>query len=351
MNRRTFILLLFFPILLQNLQAQVGGGGAYSFLNLAITPRNAALGGKVVTLDESDLGIVLNNPAHLNQGLSNNLSLTYVSYFADIKYGFVTYAKHIEGVGTFGVGMQHVDYGDFIKADEVGQVTGSFTGYDMAINLLYSYSIDSVFTFGINLKPVYSHLEQYTSFGICTDVGATYHHPNRLLTAGLVARNIGTMIKPYTSDTWEDMPFELVAGVSQKLQHAPFRFAITFQQINTGSLYYKRETQAISFFDEPEEYEASFFERAGNELISHLVLGVEFIPVKNFYVRGGYNFQRRNELKVPEVASAAGFSWGIGVKIKKFHINYSRATYHLAGASNHFSVSTNLEEFLTSNNL
>lgn len=351
MLKCTSILLFFLASLVFNVQAQIGGEGAYSFLNLAITPRSAALGGKVITLDEPDLGIVLNNPAHLNKNHSNNLSLTYVSYFADIKYGFITYAKHIEGIGTFGVGMQHVDYGDFIEANDVGLITGSFTGYDMAINLLYSYSLDSTLTFGVNLKPVYSHLEQYTSFGICADIGVTYHSPSRLFTAGAVGRNIGTMLKPYTADTWEEMPFEVVAGVSQKLQHAPFRFAITFQHLNTASLYYKRETQSISFFGDPEEYKANFFERAGNELISHLVLGVEFIPVKNFYVRGGYNFQRRNELKVPEIVSTAGFSWGVGVKINKFYINYSRATYHLAGASNHFSVSTNLQEFLTRNNL
>jgi hypothetical protein len=40
-----------------------------------------------------------------------------------------------------------------------------------------------------------------------------------------------------------------------------------------------------------------------------------------------------------------GFSYGFGIKISKFHLSYGRATYHLAGASNHFSISTNFSSF------
>ena len=40
-----------------------------------------------------------------------------------------------------------------------------------------------------------------------------------------------------------------------------------------------------------------------------------------------------------------GFSWGFGIRISKFHLNYGRASYHLAGASNHFSITTDLSSF------
>ena len=156
---------------------------------------------------------------------------------------------------------------------------------------------------------------------------------------------------PYTPETWESLPFELLIGASQKLRHAPFRFVGTYQQLQTTNLYYSRPRQTITFFGEDEQESISAFERVGKELVSHLIIGVEFIPVKNFYLRGGYNFQRRNELKIEERASTVGFSWGIGIKINKFHINYSRATYHLVGASSHFSVSTDLDDFFVKKNL
>jgi hypothetical protein len=348
---RILSLLFFFFLFSFDSIAQVGGSGAYSFLNLTITPRSSALGSKVVALDESDMGVTLNNPAHLNHDLHNQLALSYVGYFADIKYGFISYARHYEGIGTFGIGMQHVSYGRFIEADPTGQITGSFTGYDMALNIMYSRTFDSLFTVGVNLKPVFSHLERYRSFGLAADIGVVYTSPEHLFSAGVVARNFGTMLKPYTQDTWEPLPFEIVAGFSQKLRHAPFRFVVNFQQLQTLDLYYERERETYTFFGDEQEGRSTLFERVGNEFISHVIVGVEFVPVRNFYLRGGYNYQRRNELKIEERVAMVGFSWGIGIKIKKYHISYSRATYHLVGASNHFSVSANLDELFIKNNL
>ena len=344
----TFILLL---IISTQSVAQIGGSTAYSFLNLTMTPRSAALGSKVVALDESDPGITFNNPAHLTNNLHNNVSLSFVSYFADIKYGYVSYFQNFERIGTFGIGLQHVSYGDFIEADNTGTITGNFSAYDMALNIMYSRTFDSLITVGVNIKPVFSHLEQYKSFGLCADVGISYTNPENLFSAGLVARNIGTMLKPYTQDTWEPLPFELVAGISQKLKHAPFRFILTFQQLQNLNLYYQRESETTTFYGDLGEENQSILGKIGNEFISHFILGVEFVPVKNFYIRGGYNFQRRNELKIMEKTSTVGFSWGLGVKIKKITIAYSRATYHLVGASNHFSISTNLNDFLVKSNL
>ncbi len=351
MIKRVFIILTVILASLINLYAQVGGVNTYGFLNLTITPRSAALGSKVVALDEPDQGVALFNPANLSSQLHNQLSLSYVSYYADIKYAFVTYSRHLDGIGTFGIGLQHVGYGDFIEADVAGQITGSFTGYDMAFHLSYSRSIDSLFTVGVNIKPIYSHLEQYTSYGIAADFGVAYHSRDGLSAAGIVARNVGTMLKPYTPDTWESLPFELLVGASQKLKHAPFRLVGTFQQIQTTSLFYQREDKSNSLFDDGQSSKPTLINRVGNEIVSHLILGVEFVPIKNFYIRGGYNFQRRNEMKIEERASTVGFSWGLGVKINKFFINYSRATYHLAGGSNHFSISTDLDDFFRKKNL
>lgn len=346
MRKRIVLLLLTLTTITQVANSQIGGQGAYTFLNLPFTPRSAALGSKTVTLDETDAGIVLTNPAHLNYELHNHVELSYVSYFADIQYGLVSYFRDKGKIGTFGLAMQYVNYGNFIEADVTGQITGKFSGSDMAINLIYAKTFDSLITVGINVKPIYSHLEAYKSFGVCADIGISFTSREKLFSAGLVARNIGTMLKSYTPNTRENLPFEIMASISQKLQHAPFRFVGTFQQLQTANLYYSRPETNTTFFGDEAQVSPSTFERLGNEVISHLILGVEFVPIKNFYLRGGYNFQRRNELKIEERTSFVGFSWGVGIKLKKVSINYSRATYHLAGASNHFSVSTNLSNFL-----
>jgi hypothetical protein len=87
------------------------------------------------------------------------------------------------------------------------------------------------------------------------------------------------------------------------------------------------------------------FDEITDQVMRHLIVGVEIFPSKNFHIRAGYNYQRRQELKVSSLGGAAGFSLGFGLKISKFRLDYGRAIYHQAGASNHFSFATNLSEF------
>lgn len=347
-------LLFGFSLFLITLQSfpQVGGEGAYDYLNLTTNPRVAALGGKVASLDDPELGITLYNPSLLNSQMHNQLALSYVGYYAGVKYGSAIYSRSYEGIGTFGLGITQVNYGSFTEADETGTITGSFTAADMAINLLYSRTFDSILTVGIDIKPLYSHLASYKSYGIAADIGVNYHHKRGLFSASIVLRNIGTMIKPYTPDTWERPPFEIVAGFSKKLAHAPFRIIATFQQLQNYSLYYKRPTKDNTSLEGDNSTSSdNKFKRFSNEALSHVILGVEFTPFKSFCFRVGYNYQRRNELKVDENVSSVGFSWGFGVKISKFQFSYGQSKYHLAGPSKYFAISTDLDDLFGWNKL
>jgi hypothetical protein len=53
----------------------------------------------------------------------------------------------------------------------------------------------------------------------------------------------------------------------------------------------------------------------------------------------------RRELSVDNFRSLAGFSFGAGIKINRFRIDYGRTNFHLAGGTNHLSISTNFSEF------
>jgi len=349
-NKRSsvvFILLL----VVSRLCGQVGGEGTYEFLNLATTPRLAALGGKVASFDDPELGLALYNPSLLQPNMHNQLAFSYVGYYAGIRYGSVMYARNVERFGTVGIGIMQVNYGSFIETDETGIITGSFTASDMAINLLYSRSFDSIFTVGINVKPIYSHLYSYKSYGIAADIGFSYKHPNGFFSAGIVLRNIGTMIKPYTTDTWQKLPFEIVAGFSKKLAHAPFRFVVTFHQLQNFSLNYKRPNTNDGSLGLDASAKDSRIKTISNEALSHLIVGAEFVPFKSFCFRAGYNYQRRNELKVEENISSVGFSWGFGVRISKFQISYGQSRYHLAGPTKYFSITTDLDDLFGWNKL
>lgn len=344
--RGKYILLLLFMLSVKLIAAQISGNGTYQFLNLSTSARTTALGGKIAAIDESDISIVLQNPSSLDSSMHNQFTLSYIGYFAGISYGTFTYARKFDKFGNFAVSAQRIGYGLFTRADETGTINGDFTASETAFSFSYSRSIDSCFSFGIALKPIYSHLDKYTSWGIATDVAGTYNSQNGLFAAGIIFKNIGSTLKSYTQETKEPLPFEIIAGISKKLAHAPFRFILTFHQLQNLNLYYDPESgNEVSVFDNTEESSPNFVTRFGREFISHAIIGAEFVPVRNFYLRFGYNYQRRNELKIKERASTVGFSWGIGIKISKFNINYSRATFHLAGSTNHFAISTDLDNF------
>jgi hypothetical protein len=272
--------------------------------------------------------------------------MNYVGYFADIKYGYVSYAKSFGKVGNFATGIHYINYGEFIEANEDGIITGNFKAAEYALNLIWSKPIDSLFTVGANLKPILSNLEEYKSYGLALDLGITYHNPKNLLTAALVFKNIGTQIKPYYEGHYEPLPFEIQLGFSKKLSHAPFRISIIAQQLQKIDLTYNKPEEKKQSSTFSNEYESkNQLEEYADKFMRHLILGVEFIPFKNFYFNFGYNHQRRKEMQIIDKLGFVGFSWGFGLKIKKFHISYGRASYHLAGASNHFSLSVNFSNF------
>ena len=63
--------------------SQVGGESIYNFLNLAGTARQAALGGKVLTLMD-DVNQPIWNPSVINNNLNNQFSVSYMNYISDI---------------------------------------------------------------------------------------------------------------------------------------------------------------------------------------------------------------------------------------------------------------------------
>jgi hypothetical protein len=340
---RGTLITLFLLLLCQVAIAQKGGESTYSFLGLANAARVASLGGEVVSLRDDDINMVFHNPALLSPGMHNNLSLNYVNYFAGVNYGYASYAYSAGDIGNFGAGMHYVNYGTFDRTDELGNIQGTFKASEYALNLFYSRSIlDSALTIGANLKPIFSSLEQYTSFGLALDLGASYYLSKSLTSFGLVFKNMGTQITSYTG-TREHLPFEIQAGITQGLAHAPFRFSLTFQHLERWDLSYTTEDDDTSFSNGGSEQ--SGFDTFADNLMRHVVLGTEFLIGKNFHVDLGYNYKRRKEMKVNARPGMVGFSAGFGFRVSKFHFSFGRASYHLAGGTSHFSLTTNLSEF------
>jgi hypothetical protein len=333
------------PFAICHLYAQTGGNNTYEFLNLTNPARVVALGGTLISVKDNDLNLSFQNPSLLDSTMHNSLSLSYINYLADIQYGYAAYSRSYKNMGSFSAGMQFMDYGKFTSADVTGEITGQFTASEYALDLSYSRPIDSVFSVGGTLKTIYSKLSnEYTSIGNAIDLGAIYNNKKHLISAGLVIKNFGRQWKAY-NDIHEPLPFEVQFGVSKKISHAPFRINFTATHLEKWDLTYVDPAVATTDPITGDIIKKTKFSEFADKLGRHLVFGGEVLLSQNFHLRIGYNFQRRQELKLESRSGIAGFSFGFGLKISKFNLSYGYAKYHLAGGPNNFTISTNFSEF------
>lgn len=349
-NYKSYFLLSIFILLIGSspLKAQTGGDAVYKFLNLTTSARSAALGGNFLAVKDGDITQALFNPSIISPEMNNNLSMGFVDYYTGVNYGYASYANSFKEIGSYATTMQYISYGDFIYADETGQTFGNFTANELALNLGWGRQLDSLFSIGANLKFIYSGFEEYQSYGLAVDVAGTYHDPDKRLTISLIARNAGTQLKPYRSGNTERLPFEINLGISQRLKHLPFRYSILLTNLHKWDLTYDDPNDPNNKIDPitGEVLESDGASDFLDKAMRHVVIGGEFLPTKHFTLRFGYNYQRRQELGVYNKMGTVGFSWGFGLRISKFQIDYSRATYHLNGSPNYITISTNLSEFL-----
>jgi hypothetical protein len=328
---------------------QLGGQHIYSFLNLSNSTRVQALGGKAAALRDDDVNMALQNPGLINSAMHGNLSLTYVNYFAGVNFGNVAYAFNAGKKGTIVSSVHYVNYGTFDRVDQTGLITGNFTAGDYCFSAGYGYKVDSVFQIGANLKAIYSNYDSFTSVGIAADLGASYKSPDQRFTAGLAINNLGTQLRAFTPGNKEKLPTEIRIALTKELEHVPLKFTFVAHNLQQPDLTWQ----------DPRIPEESIDPLTGdttinkiglaNKIMRHAIFGAEFNISKALSLQLGYNYQRRQEMKVDTRLGTVGISWGVGVKIYKFSIAYSRSAYHLAGSPNQFTIVARLAEFYRKN--
>lgn len=320
----------------------MGGLQTFQFLNFSNSARVEATGGHVIAVKDDDATLGLQNPALINKSMHGFLALDYVNYFADSDFGFASYTKHNK-LGTFTGSLLYANYGKFKYADVSGQLQGNtFTANDLALGLSYGRELDSNFSVGATFRVAGSFYESYNAFGAGIDLGAFYEKKTTGLGVGLVIKNLGLQFKSYTSKNREAYPFNVDLGLSKKLAHAPFRLSFTYTNLQRFNLVAFDSTNTTS--KDPITGETITIDPPSfiQKLSYHFVLGGEILLSKNFNVRIGYNHQVRKDMAVAIKPGTAGFSWGVGFKIKKLHLSYGMGKTHIAGTSNHITITTRI---------
>lgn len=303
---------------------------SFRFLEKPGSAKVLALGGSVAT-SMPDAGMWKQNPALIDSSLSGQLLLDYQWYYANVQESNMGYVQDFKKWGSWGFGIDYLNYGEMQEYDATGQPLGKFNASEYFVQLSHARKW-KVYSFGGSLKWASSGIAGYRSSAVLLDAGGTFRHPKQEMVAGFVVRNIGIVSQSYTDTQIPELPLEVRLGVTFKPQFMPIRFTLTARQLQQPDLSI---ADPVAPFNKEEP-------AVVDNVMRHFTAGAEFLMSKNINLRGGYNHLLRQELKLENIAGLSGFSLGLMVRIRSFRIDYTRAWYHVTGGTSQLSLVTDM---------
>jgi hypothetical protein len=251
----------------------------------------------------NDVSAMYVNPAGLSYIEQDQYAISYTNHILDINGGMAAFAHNFPKYGVLSVGILYMDYGDFEETDDNAQPLGrQFGANDFALGFGIANHLDEHFSYGVNMKYVFSKLESYNSSAIAFDFGIHWAVPyTDNLSASVTLMNIGRQFD-YYKDRKETLPINFRMGVSKKLEHLPLEVALSLNDLSTD---------ANDAFD----------------LIKRFSVGGEFTLSEKLRLRLGYDNDMHGDVESTDDFRFGGISAGFGVYIKSFRIDYAYSNY------------------------
>lgn len=330
--------------------AQVNGGQyAFGFLRMANAPHVSSMGGIAVASPENDIAFTVQNPALMRPGLHNQLSLNYNAFYSDIGITNLQYGYHVPKLNTsfFGA-VQYLNYGNFAQTDPTGAENGTFRAAEYAVTIGASRKYLEHWRYGASLKFAGSNLySNYKASAMLLDVGINYFDTATLWDFGVVAKNMGTMLKTYNGEQ-DPLPFDLQIGVSKRFKHMPLRLFGTAHHLYTWDVRYDNPADRVTTsIIGSSDTQKNVGDKIGDKLFRHFIFGAELALGKHLVVTGSYNVMRRKELLLSTKAGVAGFALGLNLNLNKFQIHYARSFYYIIGPYNEIGLNLQLNKLFS----
>jgi len=341
MKFKLFVLL----VLTGNLvYAQTGGTTTFSLLDLTYNARAAGLGNDFISIKDQDINLGIANPSLYNAKMHKQLSVNQALLAGGINYGQAAYGINFKG-GFLGTSVRYVNYGNFTRTEVNGTTSGSFSPFECIVGAGYGKQLNPRISVGANLNFIASQLETYSAYGASIDLAGTFTDKNDNLLITALVKNAGVQFKNYYTKERDPLPTEFQMAFSYKLNHAPFRFSLLAHHLNKWDITYndpnlKPTIDQLTGDTIPVKY-AGF----GEKLARHFTYQVEILISKNIHLRSGFDYHRRQEMKLEERPGMAGFTMGLGLYFKKISIDYGFSIYSRAGFNNILTLSTNLSQW------
>jgi hypothetical protein len=325
-------------------QSQTGGEHVFALLDLNFNARSAALGGDFISVRDQDVNLAVLNPSMINDRMKTGLGFNQALLPSGINYGMVAYGQQTK-YGLIVPHIRYVSYGEFRRTDITGADMGSFSPFECIAGVGYGKSLNPRISVGANVNLIYSQLEAYSSFGTGVDLSGTYTHENENLYVTALVKNAGIQWKSYVKDQRASLPTEFQMAVSYKLNHASFRFSLLAHHLNKWDITYNdpnlKPTLDPLTGDTIPVPVAGF----GEKLARHFTYQMEILVSKNIHLRMGFDYHKRQEMKLESRPGISGFSFGTGLYFKRISVDYGFVINSRAGFTNLLTLSTQLSKW------
>lgn len=266
----------------------------------------------------NDVAGMFVNPATLGTLDSSEVAATLYKHVLDINAGTLAVSAPLADFGVRNNGMvafgvNYVNYGQFQRADRNGNVTGSFSGADIALSLAYANELDSNWYYGVAFKYISNRLDNAGAGAVAADVGMMYLIPKARVTLGMSVLHIGGQLISMNG-VQEPLPLDVRLGVSHQLRGLPLLVSASLNRL------------------------ADPADRITDRLLN-FSLGGELYIAKIINLRIGYENQRRRELAPDTQPRVSGFSGGAGVIINTLRVDYALSSYGTMGNLHRIGVS------------
>lgn len=215
-------------------QTKVGSTAA-PFLNLAVGPRAIGMGGAFIAT-ANDVTAIYWNPAGASRQETSGAVFSHTKLFADIQYNWAGAMINMGSVGTAGLSVSYLDYGD-IPVTTITEPDGTgeqFNPYDLALAFTYAINLTDRFSIGANIKYINQQIYNSSASAVAVDIGTLFISDIYGLRIGATISNFGTDMKIDGKDLYvqHDINSTIFGNNDQimaKLETDEFPIPLTFR--------------------------------------------------------------------------------------------------------------------------
>lgn len=317
---------------------RIATAGAQELL-IPVGARGIGLGGSMVA-SASGADAFYWNPAGVGRMMhSVDATFSYMNYLADIDVSYVGVAAKAGSIGTFGLSLKALNFGDIpVTTEDFPDGTGEmYSPTFTVLGITYANQVSDRISIGVTANLINETIMSLSAFGVAFDVGVQYSGlalPG--LSLGVAVKNVGGQMKYDGANLYRQatsLEGRKPSGY-YKVLAAPLDLPTS---IEIGLSYQYKLTEENVFMVGGNFQNNNFQD-------DEYKVGAEYAFNNMFFVRGGYNLSpQAEEDPTGETSYIFGAHFGAGVNLETLgvpvRVDYAYRAVKYFDAQNVFTVS------------